>query len=94
MPRAELYPYFRHFRSIAMKVFRVDANIVALSGIAIAIGTIVDMGIIVTENILRRMHAAGLAADRFEVILKASAEVGGAVVTAVSSSVTTPIARS
>jgi len=33
---------------VAMKVFGVDANIVALSGIAIAIGTIVDMGIIVT----------------------------------------------
>ena len=30
---------------IAMKLFGVDANIVALSGIAIAIGTIVDMGI-------------------------------------------------
>ena len=29
---------------VAMKIFRVDANIVALSGIAIAIGTIVDMG--------------------------------------------------
>ncbi|HID21737.1 MAG TPA: efflux RND transporter permease subunit, partial [Planctomycetaceae bacterium] len=29
---------------IAMKVFHVDANIVALSGIAIAIGTMVDMG--------------------------------------------------
>ncbi len=36
---------------IAMKIFGVDANIVALSGIAIAIGTIVDMGIIITENI-------------------------------------------
>jgi len=32
---------------IAMKVFRVDANVVALSGIAIAIGTMVDMGIII-----------------------------------------------
>ncbi|MDY7011806.1 MAG: efflux RND transporter permease subunit, partial [Planctomycetota bacterium] len=31
---------------IAMKTFGVDANIVALSGIAIAIGTIVDMGIV------------------------------------------------
>ena len=72
---------------IAMKVFRVDANIVALSGIAIAIGTIVDMGIIVTENILRKMDEAGPAADRFQVILKASAEVGGAVVTAVSTTI-------
>ncbi|PJB38872.1 MAG: acriflavine resistance protein B, partial [Deltaproteobacteria bacterium CG_4_9_14_3_um_filter_51_14] len=35
---------------IGMRVFKVDANIVALCGIAIAIGTIVDMGIIITEN--------------------------------------------
>ena len=35
---------------IAMKLFKVDANIVALSGIAIAIGTIVDMGIVVSKN--------------------------------------------
>ncbi|MHC4632706.1 MAG: efflux RND transporter permease subunit, partial [Planctomycetota bacterium] len=34
---------------IAMKTFGVDANIVALSGIAIAIGTMVDMGIIICE---------------------------------------------
>ncbi|MEZ6080195.1 MAG: efflux RND transporter permease subunit [Pirellulaceae bacterium] len=40
---------------IAMKTFGVDANIVALSGIAIAIGTMVDMGIILCENILRHL---------------------------------------
>ena len=36
---------------IAMNVFGVDANIMSLAGIAIAIGTMVDMGIIVSENI-------------------------------------------
>ena len=35
---------------IAMKLFGVDANIMSLAGIAIAIGTMVDMGIIVLEN--------------------------------------------
>jgi Cu(I)/Ag(I) efflux system membrane protein CusA/SilA len=72
---------------IAMKVFGVDANIVALSGVAIAIGTIVDMGIIITENILRRLDEAGPDPDRFEVILRASSEVGSAVVTAVSTTI-------
>ena len=38
---------------IAMKTFGVDANIMSLAGIAIAIGTMVDMGIIVLENIYR-----------------------------------------
>src|SRR5690625_2785339 len=40
---------------ISMKYFNVDANIVALSGIAIAIGTMVDIGIILTENIIRHL---------------------------------------
>ncbi|MBL6706554.1 MAG: efflux RND transporter permease subunit [Planctomycetaceae bacterium] len=35
----------------AMKWYGVDANIMSLAGIAIAIGTMVDMGIIVLENI-------------------------------------------
>lgn len=48
---------------IAMRQFGVDANIVALSGIAIAIGTIVDMGIVICENILRRLEGLG-AGDR------------------------------
>ena len=41
---------------IAMKLFNVDANIVALSGIAIAIGTMVDVGIILSENIIRHLE--------------------------------------
>jgi len=72
---------------IAMKLFRVDANIVALSGIAIAIGTIVDMGIILCENILRHLDRADPNENRLEVIFRASSEVGGAVLTAVSTTV-------
>ncbi len=40
---------------IAMKTFNIDANIVALSGIAIAIGTMVDVGVILSENIIRHV---------------------------------------
>lgn len=72
---------------IGMKVFRVDANIVALSGIAIAIGTIVDMGIVLTENILRRLEEAPPDEPRLEVVYRASAEVGSAVLTAVATTV-------
>ncbi len=70
---------------IGMKLFRVDANIVALSGIAIAIGTIVDMGIVVTENILRHIKITKKWSK--EVIYRAVAEVGSAVLTAVSTTV-------
>ena len=58
---------------IAMKMTGVAANIVALSGIAIAIGTIVDMGVIVCENILKHMDAA-----RHEGMARSGAEVSGA----------------
>ena len=68
---------------IAMKVFSVDANIVALSGIAIAIGTIVDMGIVLCENILRHLDEAPPDASRLAVVHRAASEVGGAILTAV-----------
>jgi copper/silver efflux system protein len=72
---------------IAMKVFHVDANIVALSGIAIAIGTMVDMGIILCENILTHLDESDPKEDRLEVIYRASSEVGGAVMTAVATTI-------
>jgi len=72
---------------IAMKQFNVDANIVALSGIAIAIGTIVDMGIVVCENILKHLDQAPPGANRRQVIFTAASEVGGAVVTAIATTV-------
>lgn len=72
---------------IAMKLFGVDANIVALSGIAIAIGTMVDMGIVICENILRRLDEAAEGENTLAVVYRASSEVGGAVVTAVATTV-------
>lgn len=75
------------FAFIGMKLFEVDANVVALSGIAIAIGTIVDMGIVVIENILKHLDKAPPEENRLEVVYRASAEVGGAVLTAVATTV-------
>ncbi|WP_339134229.1 MAG: efflux RND transporter permease subunit [Candidatus Electrothrix sp. GW3-4] len=72
---------------IGMKVFGVDANVVALSGIAIAIGTIVDMGIIICENILTRMDEAGPEESTLRIIYDASVEVGSAVLTAVATTI-------
>ena len=72
---------------IGMRVFGVDANIVALSGIAIAIGTMVDMGVVVTENILRHLDRAVPGVSRRETILIAASEVGPAVVTAVATTI-------
>lgn len=71
---------------IAMRYFGVDANIVALSGIAIAIGTMVDVGIVLTENITRHLKDGG---DKtlFNLILDASKEVAPAIITAVMTTV-------
>jgi Cu(I)/Ag(I) efflux system membrane protein CusA/SilA len=75
------------FSFIGMKLFGVDANIVALSGIAIAIGTIVDMGVVLVENILKHLDEAEPNESRLEVVYRACSEVGGAVVTAVLTTV-------
>ncbi len=72
---------------IAMKVFGVDANIVALSGIAIAIGTMVDMGIVVCENILRHLRQASPQDNRLKIVYQGASEVGSAVFTAVATTV-------
>jgi Cu(I)/Ag(I) efflux system membrane protein CusA/SilA len=75
---------------ITMKIFNVDANIVALSGIAIAIGTMVDVGVILAENMIRhmeddklRLNENGEAYTTNEIIYNATAEVSGAILTAV-----------
>ncbi len=72
---------------VAMKLVGVDANLVALSGIAIAVGTVVDMGIVLCENILRRLRESREGQDPKEVVIRATAEVGGAVLTAVLTTV-------
>jgi Cu(I)/Ag(I) efflux system membrane protein CusA/SilA len=72
---------------IAMKLFRVDANIVALSGIAIAIGTMVDMAIVISENILKHLDEAGPNDNKLEVVYRAASEVASAVLTAVSTTI-------
>ena len=75
---------------ITMKLFNVDANIVALSGIAIAIGTMVDVGVILAENMIRhledeklRLNQSGEEYTTNEIIYNATAEVSGAILTAV-----------
>ncbi|MHC4224090.1 MAG: efflux RND transporter permease subunit, partial [Planctomycetota bacterium] len=72
---------------IAMSRFGVDSNIMSLTGIAIAIGTMVDMGIILIENMLKHLREAKPDESRLEVIYRAASEVGGAVVTAISTTV-------
>jgi Cu(I)/Ag(I) efflux system membrane protein CusA/SilA len=72
---------------IVMYYLKIDSNIMSLSGIAIAIGTLVDMGIIMSENSYRHLVLDGGKRPRLEVILEASKEVSSAVMTAILTTV-------
>ncbi len=72
---------------IMMRYFNVDANIVALSGIAIAIGTMVDLGIILSENILRHQEEAPKGQSMLTTVFNAASEVSSAIITAVSTTI-------
>lgn len=72
---------------IAMRYFLVDANIVALSGIAIAIGTMVDLGIVLSENVIKHIDEAPKTQELKKTIYNAAAEVSSAIVTAVATTI-------
>ncbi|MBE0423578.1 MAG: efflux RND transporter permease subunit [Lutibacter sp.] len=76
---------------IAMRYFNVDANVVALSGIAIAIGVMVDVGIIFVENTIRHLEMPenkdSKGAKLLAVIHQATVEVFPAVTTALLTTV-------
>ena len=76
---------------IAMRYFGVDANVVALSGIAIAIGVMVDVGIIFVENTIRHLEMPenkdAKGARLLAIIHEATMEVFPAVTTALLTTV-------
>ena len=76
---------------IFMHFFGVEANIVALSGIAIAIGVMVDIGIVDVENILRHLEMPenkGIRGSKLmKVIYEATTEVRAAVVTSIATTI-------
>ncbi|MEE4197174.1 MAG: efflux RND transporter permease subunit [Bacteroidales bacterium] len=76
---------------ITMRQFGVDANIVALSGIAISIGVMIDVGVVFTENIIRHIENAKKLGDKgkklITVIYDGAVEVAGAVFTAITTTI-------
>jgi len=76
---------------ILMRAFGIEANIVALSGIAIAIGVMVDIGIVDVENILRHLEMPenkGIRGKKLmSVIYEATTEVRDAVVTSIATTI-------
>jgi Cu(I)/Ag(I) efflux system membrane protein CusA/SilA len=76
---------------ILMKVLGIDSNVMSLSGLVIAIGSMVDMGIIMTENIYSHLADNPNTSEkkRIEIIISSAREVGPAILTAVATTIVT-----
>jgi len=61
---------------VVMRAQGLNANIMSLGGIAIAIGAMVDAAIIMIENAHKHLERDGGASPRLEVIARAAREVG------------------
>ena len=84
--------FLMHFRSILivtlplplailtsfllMRVFGITSNIMSLGGIAIAIGVLVDAGIVITENVFRHYETEAGKKPILEIVREASRQIG------------------
>jgi Cu(I)/Ag(I) efflux system membrane protein CusA/SilA len=66
---------------LAMRVLGLNANIMSLAGIAIAIGVMVDAAIVMVENLHRHLERDPPTgpAHRWDIVARASTEVGPAI---------------
>ena len=64
------------FSFIVMFHQGINANIMSLGGIAIAIGTMIDAGIVMVENGHKRLEGSGGRTPRKETLIAAAVEVG------------------
>lgn len=86
--------FLLHFRSAFVAIFTlpvgilisfiimyyqgINANIMSLGGIAIAIGAMVDAAIVMIENVHKHIEREGDKKDRWQIVIDASKEVGPA----------------
>ena len=61
---------------LLMRVFGITSNIMSLGGIAIAIGVLVDAGIVITENVFRHYEADGGRKPIVEIVRDAARQIG------------------
>ncbi len=69
---------------LGMRWLGIGANIMSLGGIAIAIGAMIDAAIVMVENLhkhMERNEREGLGIDHWDLVLRASKEVGPALFT-------------
>ncbi|MFN2309689.1 MAG: efflux RND transporter permease subunit [Gammaproteobacteria bacterium] len=64
---------------VIMRMQGINANIMSLGGIAIAIGTMVDAAIVMIENLHKHLEREAVSDDnRWEIVARAASEVGPA----------------
>jgi Cu(I)/Ag(I) efflux system membrane protein CusA/SilA len=63
---------------VVMYLQGLNANIMSLGGIAIAIGAMIDGAIVLVENMHRHLERAPPERDRWQIVAEAAAEVGPA----------------
>ena len=61
---------------ILMRIFGITSNIMSLGGIAIAIGVLVDAGIVITENVFRHVESDGGKSPLLEIVRTAAKQIG------------------
>ncbi len=61
---------------VGMRIIGLPSNIMSMGGIAIAIGVMVDAGIIMTENITRHLREPHAGESKLQVATRAAKEVG------------------
>ena len=64
------------FSFLGMKLLGLPSNIMSMGGIAIAIGVMVDAGIVMTENITRLLREPHPGETKLEVVIRGATEVG------------------
>ncbi len=76
---------------ILMKCIGIESHIMSLSGMIIAIGTIVDMGIIMTENIYQKLslHRPENKKQQIQIITSAAKEISPAIMTSITTTIIT-----
>jgi len=86
---ASILPLSVYVTFIIMRHIGLDANIMSLAGIAIAIGNMVDIGIVIAENIYSRISVKNSLSlkERIKEIAAATAEVTPPLLTATATTV-------
>ncbi|MDF1874977.1 efflux RND transporter permease subunit [Sulfurimonas sp. SAG-AH-194-I05] len=81
---AVILPFAGMMTFIAMSYFGISANLMSLGGLAIAIGMLVDAGVVMVENISESLHDAKYKNEKkLDLVLRSAQEVAKPVFTGV-----------